>query len=427
MPQATQIASFRRITPAILASARLAMANDVPEVSKAEVAVILKKAAPVLGIDGSTYHIMDILIGLSRADDWKGANRPIVAISNAKLAQYTARSQRQVTRCIRRLVEAGIVAYRDSPTGRRFIYRDKDGEIDKGYGLDFTPARVRIEELKALAGAFQLRLSNEQAARRTKMRLSRAVVDACEAYPDFAGPWREELDAIVTQGLPVEVEAQAFEDLHLKIVNQATHLEAVSDLSAEGDTSDSPNINTTPPDSIESNSNWPRSTEREHHPEDHGRHAAAFPTEKKSARALPTPPRQNAAIATRSADEIQSLVLSSISVGLLRSACPQACEIAGRPLKSWPDLAGCTEIMRRLIGLSEVAWREGISRVGRYGAAAILITVLEKSVRNPDQISSPGGYFRAMIDRAMDGRLHLEKTLFGLADSALKREQEQGG
>ena len=148
MFQTTEIASFRRVTPAILASARLAMANDVPEVSKAEVAIVLKKAAPILGIDGATYHIMDILIGLSRSDDWKGANRPIVAISNAKLAEYTARSVRQVSRCIKRLVEAGIVAYRDSPTGRRFVYRDKEGCIDKGYGLDFTPARVRIKELK---------------------------------------------------------------------------------------------------------------------------------------------------------------------------------------------------------------------------------------------------------------------------------------
>src|SRR5690606_31264815 len=104
MVRGTEIASFRRVTPAILASARLAMANDIPESTKAEVAILLKKAAPILGIDGSTYHIMDILIGLSRADDWAGTNRPIVAISNAKLAEYTGRSERQVTRCIRRLV-----------------------------------------------------------------------------------------------------------------------------------------------------------------------------------------------------------------------------------------------------------------------------------------------------------------------------------
>lgn len=32
-----------------------------------------------------------------------------------------------------------------------------------------------------------------------------------------------------------------------------------------------------------------------------------------------------------------------------------------------------------------------------------------------------GGYFRAMIDRAVEGSLHLEKSLFGLADGAFRR------
>ena len=76
--------------------------------------------------------------------------------------------------------------------------------------------------------------------------------------------------------------------------------------------------------------------------------------------------------------------------------------------------------MRVMIGLSEVAWVEGVNRVGRFAAAAILATVLEKSARAPEQITSPGGYFRAMIDRAVEGSLHLEKSLFGLADNALR-------
>lgn len=93
MPEGSAVASFRRVTPGIVASARLAMANDVPDVTKAEIALLLKKAAPVLGIDGTTYHVMDILLGLSRADDWKGSGRPVVAISNVKLAEYTMRSE----------------------------------------------------------------------------------------------------------------------------------------------------------------------------------------------------------------------------------------------------------------------------------------------------------------------------------------------
>lgn len=419
MPQAPEIASFRRVTPGILASARLAMANDVPDTSKAEVAVILKKAAPVLGIDGSAYHVMDILLGLSRASDWQGANRPIVAISNAKLAEYTARSERQVMRCIRRLVEAGIVAYRDSPTGRRFVYRGKDGEIDKGYGLDFTPARVRIQELKDIVDQFQARLNAEQEARRAVTRFSRAIVDACEAYPERAPAWRSELETWA--GRTDEEAAEAIETLHMRIVVEVTPEYQSDKVSGAGDIDVAPNINTTPQNSFESKSQQPRSNERETFTPKDDRIAVVSSTEKKSGPSVAPAASVNAPQPASGIEAIQSSVLASVSVGLIRSACPQACDLTGRLFRTWPELGRAADEMRVAIGLSEAAWLDGVRRVGRYAAAAILVTVLEKALVNPDQISSPGGYFRAMIDRAVDGNLHLEKSLFGLADAALKR------
>ena len=421
MIRETEIASFRRVTPGILASARLAMANDVPEASKAEVAIVLKKAAPILGIDGSTYHIMDILIGLSRADDWKGGNRPIVAISNAKLAEYTARSERQVTRCIKRLVEAGIVAYRDSPTGRRFVYRDKEGDISKGYGLDFTPALVRLKELKGLVDDFQARLNSEQEARRAVTRASRAIVDACDAYPDQARMWMAELTRIRELRLSVEGEAEAIEALHARIILEVTEEYAPDNLSGEGDMRVTPNINTTPQNSIERKEQRTRSNEREDSTQAYDRCALDASAEKKSALIRAAAPRHGGKNVQLSIEEIQSQALSSVSVGLLRSACPQACEMAGSEFRTWPELAAAGPTMRVMIGLSEAGWVEGVNRVGRFAAAAILATVLEKSARSPEQISSPGGYFRAMVDRAVEGSLHLEKSLFGLADGALKR------
>lgn len=424
MPEGMEIASFRRITPGILASARLAMANDVPDTSKAEVAVILKKAAPVLGIDGSAYHVMDILLGLSRASDWQGSNRPIVAISNAKLAEYTARSVRQVTRCIRRLVEAGIVAYRDSPTGRRFVYRGKDGDIDKGYGLDFTPARVRIQELKGIVESFQARLKAEQEARRAATRFARAIVDACDAYPERALEWKRELEDISSG--PDGQAAGALEELHKRIVNEVTREYVPKDLSSEGDINVSPNINTTTQNSFERNKHQPRSNERDSFPNSSDRGAVARSTEEKNETETLTAASPIALRGAEGTDEVQSRVLASVSVSLIRSACPQASDFVGGSFQNWPELAKRADDMRVAIGLSQAAWTDGVRRAGRYAAAAILVTVLEKALAQPDQISSPGGYFRAMVDRAVDGSLHLEKSLFGLADAALKRDQARG-
>ncbi|MDE1993727.1 MAG: plasmid replication protein RepCa2, partial [Rhizobiaceae bacterium] len=119
----------------------------------------------------------------------------------------------------------------------------------------------------------------------------------------------------------------------------------------------------------------------------------------------------------RPVDEIQAEVLGSVSIGLLKVACREAQSMTGLELENWSSLAGSGEIFRRMLGLSEAGWADGRAKVGVYAASAILATVLEKHIRDPQQISKPGGYFRAMVDRAIDGQLNLERSLFGLAES----------
>jgi replication initiation protein RepC len=113
---------------------------------------------------------------------------------------------------------------------------------------------------------------------------------------------------------------------------------------------------------------------------------------------------------------VQGEVLASVSIGLLQLACPEAQAMIGAKFDSWSALGRSGEMLRRMIGLSEAGWADGCNKVGLYAASAILATVLEKSIRDPDQISKPAGYFRAMVDRAIDGKLNLERSLFGLAE-----------
>lgn len=415
MTEASAVASFRRVTPGIVASARLAMANDVPDTTKSEIALLLKKAAPVLGIDGTTYHVMDILLGLSRADDWKGAGRPVVAISNAKLAEYTMRSERTVIRCIRRLVEAGIAAYRDSSTGRRFVYRNDSGEVVAGFGIDFTPARVRVEELTQAVSQYQQRLAIELAAKRDIARLSRAIEDMCVAYPDETRDVRLELAAIRTSRNDLMKRALETQALHEKVTRSLPAEDVPFNMTCEGDNNVTPIINTTLESSSESKNERPRSNERKGI-YNNDRQAVDLAFEKKHL-AKSTIPQDQSDPQHRDVDTIQGEILGSVSVGLLQAACPEAQAMIGVQFDSWASLSRSGEALRRMIGLSEAGWADGKEKVGSYAAAAILATVLEKSIRDPEQISKPGGYFRAMIDRAIDGKLNLERSLFGLADN----------
>jgi len=417
MTEIISVASFRRVTPGIVASARLAMANDVPDTTKGEIALLLKRAAPVLGIDGTTYHVMDILLGLSRADDWKGAGRPIVAISNAKLAEYTMRSERTVIRCIRRLVEVGVAAYRDSSTGRRFVYRNSQGEISAGYGIDFTPSRVRIAELKSAVDQYRDKLNKELAAKRDISRLSRAIADICEAFPDQAVDWSVRVNELRGATLSLERRAEECRALHTTIVEESAAESLVHNLSCEGDIHVMPYINTTHESLFESRDKRTRSNERDIiYP--NGSKAAEEAFEKKYAGTAETKQARSKTESGRDSETIQGEVLGSVSIGLLQVACRQGQAMIGARFDSWSALGRSGESLRRMIGLSEAGWVDGRTKVGLYAASAILATVLEKSIRDPDQISKPAGYFRAMIDRAVDGKLNLERSLFGLAEGS---------
>ncbi|UBI81035.1 plasmid replication protein RepC [Ensifer canadensis] len=414
MTQITAVASFRRVTPGIVASARLAMANDVPDVTKSEIALLLKRAAPVLGIDGTAYHVMDILLGLSRAEDWKGAGRPIVAISNAKLAEYTMRSERTVMRCIRRLVEVGIAAYRDSATGRRFVYRDKQGDISVGYGIDFTPSRVRAAEIRVAVEQYQVKLNRELAAKRDISRLTRAVEDLSNAFPENSATWREQVVELQNSGLDIERRAEALSALHAEIVVSTTIDRFEHNLSCEGDISVMPNTNTTHESIYISNNKRPRSNEREDQFKV-GSKAAYMALEKKPPADARTKQAGLDGREGRDPDTVQGEILGSVSIGLLQVGCREAQVMISTRFDNWSSLGRAGETLRRMIGLSEAGWADGRAKVGLYGASAILAIVLEKSLRDPEQISKPAGYFRAMIDRAVEGKLNLERSLFGLA------------
>ncbi len=422
MPAVLNVSSFRKMTPGILASQRLAMSNDIPDIGKSEVAIALKRAAQPLGLTSTAYHVLDILLGLSKPEDWKGSGRPVVAISNEKLASYVGRSERTVIRAIRQLVEAQILAYRDSSTGRRWVHRNGSGDITFAYGLDFTPARIRYRDIKRKADEWQAELNARREARRTITRVSRAIVDIIEATKDVdLSDFRGQMEAILEGGKDIQDKAQALQDLYDLLVEALTEAENNDRKSAEtGEKSCEPDTNvtllsnTSSPDSCLNNRTFAHANEINNTTDDAS--GADMAPEKEQAEPLGAKSPHNAGRKrSREADFKASVALDAVSISLLESACTAVQGDFGLSFSSWTELMSAAEVMRIGIGLSEAAYAEACGRLGRQAAAAILAVVAEKALRDPERISSPGGYFRACCDRAAEGRLALAKSLFGLA------------
>ncbi len=447
MQSVGSVASFRKLTPAMVTSQKLAMANDIVKTTKSEVAMALKKAAPALGIDGTTYHILDILIGLTAAEDWSQDRRPLVAISNEKLAEYVSRSSRTVVRSLRRLVEAGVLAYKDSPTGRRYIYRaGEDRQIERGYGLDFSPARQRLNELKQIGAEFAARLAQEKEAKRTVSRLSRAMADLFRlaAYEELeVSEITRAFNELMDQPMGISARAEALSMLHELLVarfeteendhekgtaesaEEAVFFEKKSKMSCTQDNNVTPYNKTTSQNSCLKSKQWHASNDPyiNNNKSGYAEFGKAPEQDPKSETCAISQPSGKAAslgwsehAAPHENDQFSPL-LSEVSLGLLNSATYETQSALGLDLSSWSSLIDSSDDMRLLIGLSQKGWFDARSRVGEYTASAVLITTVEKALRDPDSIARPAGYFRACIDRAVDGKLALHRTLFGLAAS----------
>lgn len=416
----THIAPFRRVNPAILAAQLLAFNCLENPVEKSELAIALKRSAPVLKITGIPYQILDILLGLVRKEDMQAGKRPLVAISNEKLAQYTDRSTRTVSRCIKRLVEAGVISYADSPNGRRFVRRGQSGAIDYGYGLDLTPACKRLDELKAIAHSFQERLKLEKQAKRTTLGRARTIKDLAGLLGKEGEQQVACMEEAFSRPMGVFERADAIEVIYQKIL----HLEA--NLTCLGDKNGVPISKTThkhlKTEVVNSRHNS-NDLSLDGFSSNGAKTAVKMGYEKKQTANSENFQKNTMQMQHQnwhSSTDLPSMGLTGVSIGLLDQACPQIRELLEINLVRWKGLFEITDDLRHLIGLSEAGWKSACAAQGLHLSSACLAVVCEKSLRDPEAISRPAGYFRAMIDRANDGKLNLQKTVFGLVKEKCK-------
>lgn len=407
------IAHFRRVNPAIVAAQCLAKEPLHEGIVKKELAMALKRAAPVLKIAGTSYQILDILLGLVRQEDLKSGGKPLVAISNEKLAQYTMRSTRTVSRCIKRLVEAGILSYADSPNGRRFVRRDQSGAVDYGYGLDLTPACNRLTDLQDMAAEYQERLKLEKQARRHVVSRARAAKDLAIVLGEDASELLAGIELLLEQPLDPISRAEAIEYAYREMLELAQNMSCLGDINGVSISNTTPSHSKTfvvdkRHSSNELSINCENDNDRHRIVED------ALEKKEDAQSGYNQQAKVQANTLRKTIDSLPSPALSGVSIGLLNQACTSITELLAVEFCDWRSLLNITEDLRHLIGLSEDGWHASCSGQSKYLAAACLAVVAEKALRDPEAITRPGGYFRAMIDRANEGKLNLQKSIFGL-------------
>lgn len=197
---------WRKPTPGLLQAERFAEVGERLSIPKSQAIVAVKKVAAAIGLKSQDLLLLDTFGAVTQAQDWGEGRRPIVWASNHFLMEQTGFSLATLRRHVRRLCEAGVIAMKDSPNGKRWGKRDEDGVIVEAYGFDLAPLAARAEEFETLYAHLQAERSACASLRNAitvTRRMIRAKIEkALEA--GLRGPWRdlEETFGGLLEGLP---------------------------------------------------------------------------------------------------------------------------------------------------------------------------------------------------------------------------------
>ncbi len=416
---------WRKPTPGLGIAEQHAKAGERLSIPKNKALLAVKRVAAHLGLKPSDMMLLDTFGAFTKPLDWEQGRRPIVWASNAYLMEQTGFSLSALKRHARRLVDAGLISFRDSSNGKRWGHRDNQGYIIEAYGYDLSPLAARAEEFGHLFTRIQ---DDRQFCQRTKRqititrRIIRAKVDQALENA-FQGPWKElsaAFEALLSR-LPrgnatperlldmlewlselkssVEQAFQAAFKREDEVVENTPQTQGqvfneTQYMNPLGSANDPHILNTNQLNPVSSNTLKDR----------------------KAAGAVQKPP---------TSDPVESKDInwstfgkrgqgSEIDIATVMQSCPSFAEMArdlGGYVNSWEQLHRTAGQLRPMIGISEPAWNIAQERLGPQIAAAAIALIYDKF--NAGEVASPGGYLRGMVEKAGVGELHLGRSFYG--------------
>ena len=114
-----------------------------------------------------------------------------------------------------------------------------------------------------------------------------------------------------------------------------------------------------------------------------------------------------AALETRVAPETKG---EPVPLAYLLGVCPTLVTYAKDGISGWRDVITTAGLVRSMLGISPDAWRRACEAMGAPAAAATVAAILERA----EHIRSPGGYLRALTERAEQGRFSVKPMLAAL-------------
>ncbi|WP_027667299.1 plasmid replication protein RepC [Rhizobium leguminosarum] len=376
----------------------------------------LCEAKPLLGIGDRALAVLNALLSFYPKNELAQENGLIVFPSNIQLSLRThGMAEQTVRRHLAALVEAGLLLRKDSPNGKRYVRRDRAGEVNEAFGFSLAPLLARAEEIEQLAAEVMAERLHVQRLReritlrrRDVAKLIEAAVE--EQIPgDWQGLYGEFRDLI--EGLPrsptaaqLELLLHELEALRADILNRleirikstkqrgnADYIERhIQNSNPESTSELEPSFETKQGATVEQDKG------REAEMLEEGRGEAAQSRQEES---------------RQSGDRHDGGGLKSFPLGLVLQACPEI--LAYGPngvIRNWRDLMAAAVIVRSMLGVSPSAYEEAANVMGPENAATVMACILERG----GHINSAGGYLRGLTRRSEKGEFAIGPMLMAL-------------
>jgi replication initiation protein RepC len=423
--------------------------NAPAAVNKWQLFRTLTEIRESLGISDRTLGLLNALLTfhpetaltLPRAEgvgeDPAGAGCDLIVFpSNRQLSlRAHGMAEKTLRNHLSALVGAGLIIRRDSPNGKRYARKAVGGadRFSEAFGFDLTPLVARAAEFEAVAEQRRVERRRLQIAKE-RISLHRrdiAKLIALALEESAPGPW---------------------EDLRLRYLGLLTPLRQVGSLPAAIELE--ARLSALRGDVAKALELFVSASKNTGNDGIFDRHQSNSKSQSPSD-SEPATKRQDATIedAIIGKTEIQDGSLGraaetkALPLGLVLEACPDVADYARNgDITSWSDFRQAVGLIRPMIGISPDAWREAQDVLGADPAHVAVAAILQRSIHSTEAagradvqtgsmafvvngspaIQSPGGYLRALTDKARKGDFGLGPMLMALIGQRLKARRGAG-
>lgn len=384
-----------------------------------------------LGLTDRALSLLNALLTFHPSNELSAEQGLVVFPSNAQLsARAHGMAEQTIRRHLSALVDAGLIARKDSANGKRYARRDGEGTIDEAFGFSLAPLLARAGEIERLAAevvserlVLQRIRERFTICRRDVAKLIAAAIDegAEGNWQAHHAHYRSLVDQLSRKPQPHEL-AKLLDEMELLRDGVVNHLEMQVKIEILGGNAHQTerhiqNSNTESHSELEPLSEEKQAakaellqqpgnrTSAERGAQGEGR-AGRSEASRAAAAGLP-----GARTAGGSGDGGSSAANRLFPLGLVLRACPAIADYGpGGQIGSWRELMAAAVVVRSMLGVSPSAYQEACEAMGPENAATAMACILERA----NQINSAGGYLRDLTRRARLGEFGLGPMLMAL-------------